>query len=95
MPEERTLLEAELMLEEILAATKALGKTKAPRHDGVLAEFFMAFWDQIGPSLLAALKFGLEQGPFRKNFLKWLIILLFKKGKSLKLRIRDQSLCLL
>ena len=48
-------LAGELTLEEVSAVCKRLPRGKAPGDDGLPYEFYVAFWRQLAPRLLAVL----------------------------------------
>ncbi len=61
-------------------------KGKSPGWDGIPPEFYLKFWDKLGPYILAMFKAAVDKGSFIKHTNSALISLLLKKGK-------DPSLC--
>jgi hypothetical protein len=65
-------------VQDILDAIKALPKGKAPRHDGILMEFFHEYADEVAPTLLQAFTAMLSSGATSAFINKGLITLIPK-----------------
>lgn len=57
-----------------------MSKTKVPRLDGVPIEFYLKFWELIGPKLLKILNKAIEEGSLHYRIVRGIIVLLPKIG---------------
>ena len=80
-PESRTLLEAPIQQEEILATIKRLPKNKAPGPDGFSNEFYIKYRNLISPLLVATIQQIKESGHC-PSFLKSATITLIHKKNA-------------
>lgn len=60
-----------------------MASNKVPEKDGILVEFFIALWDEIGPILLVFLSDGLAKGEMHQKLTIGIIIQLVKRGDQL------------
>uniref|UniRef100_UPI00358FD519 fucose-1-phosphate guanylyltransferase isoform X2 n=1 Tax=Myxine glutinosa TaxID=7769 RepID=UPI00358FD519 len=60
-------LEPGISLGELTAALKGIQDGKAPGLDGLPVEFYKAFWDILGPTLLDIFQDSLEQGGYSQR----------------------------
>ena len=73
-------LEAPLTLKELEGALCKMNKRKVPGIDGLPVEFYLKFWDILGPVVLEVLNAVLYTGAMRGSMATGVISLLFKKG---------------
>lgn len=73
-------MEEPITIGELHDAAKLLAKNKVPGRDGILVEFYLVIWEQIGPILLAVLQKGLEDGSLHPKLTEGVIVLLAKLG---------------
>lgn len=71
-----------ILLEKLQKAAKAMQKGKLPGTDGIPPEFYVTFWEQLGPFLLNMIVFSIEKGRFSRDVNTALISLLLKKDKD-------------
>ena len=67
-------------MDKVHKALLGMAKGKSPGSDGLLAEFYVAFWDVLGPDFVEVLNASFDSGllPFSQRVA--LISLVFKKG---------------
>lgn len=75
-------LDGPILLEEVQKAAKAMQKGKSPGTDGIPPEFYVTFWEQLGPFLFDMIVFSIEKGRFSRDVNTALISLLLKKNKD-------------
>lgn len=75
-------LEKSISMEELESAVRSLNRGKSPGLDGLPPEFYVVFWDQVGPLILDSINFAIKQGSFHRDQRNALITLLLKKGKD-------------
>ena len=70
-------------MDKVHKALLGMAKGKSPGSDGLLAEFYVAFWDVLGPDFVEVLNASFDSGllPFSQRVA--LISLVFKKGDRL------------
>lgn len=73
-------LDKDIQLEEILKALQSLKKGKVPGVDGLTKEFYLVFWEDIGPQLLDLFTFICTSGIMGSTMREGVISLLYKKG---------------
>ena len=71
-----------LTLTELHQSLKKFNKNKAPGIDGLSAELYLTFWNQLGPLLLDVFNETYELGILPQNMRVGVITLLEKKGKD-------------
>lgn len=76
-------MEKDITLEELHYVADQLARNKMPRWDGLLVEFYLFVWDDIGPILLEVLKAGLKSGRLHPRITHGMLVLLAKKGDPL------------
>lgn len=59
-----------------------MNKDRSPGWDGIPPEFYLKFWDQLGPLLLEMINIAISKGSFGRDVNMSLISLLLKKGKD-------------
>lgn len=75
-------LENPISLKELESAVKSLNRGKSPGLDGLPPEFYVVFWDQVGPLILDSINYAIKQGSFHRDQRNALITVLLKKGKD-------------
>jgi len=82
-PSQVPFCEGHLTVEETHKVLLGMAKGKSPGSDGLPAEFYLAFWDILGPDLIEVLNASFDSGllPFSQRGA--LISLIFKKGDRL------------
>ncbi|KAI8478588.1 hypothetical protein Bbelb_436860 [Branchiostoma belcheri] len=84
LPEDCTeSLDRQLNLSELETAVKGMENGKSPGSDGLPKEFYVQFWEVLGPDLLAVLNEGLGDGLLSESQREGIISLLDKKGDPL------------
>jgi len=84
LPEEISdQLERPISAEELLTALKSMANSKTPGSDGLPKEFYLQFWDLLGPDMLEVFKEGLQDGLLAPSQRQGIITLLEKKGDQL------------
>lgn len=73
-------LDAPLTLKELHNAAKMLLKVKSPGPDRILPEFYLVFWDIVGPLILKSMNYAIDYSTLNQNVA--LITLLLKKNKD-------------
>lgn len=78
--------EGNVTLAKITRAVRGLSPGKTPGSDGLPQEFYVKFWDLLGPQLVKLCNFSLDQGCFRQSMQGSVTRLLFKEDdpKNLK-----------
>ena len=82
-PGQASLCEGPLSLEECFTALKGMARGKAPGVDGLPMEFYLKFWDVLGPDLVEVLNCCSGRGYLAKSQRRGVITLTFKKGDRL------------
>ena len=59
---------------------------KSPGTDGLTAEFYLAFWADIGEDLVEVLNYGFQNGQLSVSQHRGLLSLIFKKGEKRDLK---------
>ena len=77
-----TDLDKLILLGEVWEAAKAMQRGKSPGNDGIPPEFYVIFWEQLGPFLLDMIDFSIKKGRFLRDVNTALISLLLKKDKD-------------
>lgn len=80
--------EKSLTLTELHKTLKLFRKNKSPGLDGLTAEFYLKFWDQLGPTLLGVYEESFISGILPENMRVGVITLLEKKNKD-RLRLEN------
>ena len=85
-PDQASLCEGQVTLEEITSAAKKMNTNKAPGPDGLSVEFYLKFWDILGPHLVNVFNACSEAGEMCSSMKTSNTRVIFKKGdrKSLK-----------
>lgn len=78
-------LERDIKLEEILRALMSLKNGKVPGIDGLRKEFYLVFWEDIGPQLLELFIFICTSRIMGGSMREGVISLLYKKGDARKI----------
>ena len=68
---------------EVSSALLGMARCKAPGLDGLLVEFYVKFWDVLGPDLVSVLNSCLDSGSLALSQRRGIISLSFKKGDRL------------
>ena len=80
--EQRELCEIDFSLDDLHQSFKEMDGGKTPGNDGLTKEFFLNFWDKIGPLLHESLIQGKNEGSFSPSQNQSVIKLLPKKDKD-------------
>ncbi|KAL7824703.1 hypothetical protein SRHO_G00344630 [Serrasalmus rhombeus] len=75
-----TLLDAELSLGELHEALHCMENGRAPGIDGLLVEFYKAFWSVLGQDVLEVLRVSVQEGKLPLSCRRAVLTLLPKKG---------------
>lgn len=73
-----------ISLNEAFTALAGMAKGKSPGSDGLPMEFYLAFWDVIGPDLVDVFNASYDSGLLSLSQREALISLIFKKGDRLE-----------
>ena len=79
---QKSFCDSELNEKEILSTLKSFSKNKCPGLDGITAEFFLHFWNEIKIKLLKVYSDSFVQGILPECMRTGVITLLEKKGKD-------------
>ena len=82
-PEQASLCEGYLSVEDILTALNGMAKGKAPGSNGCPMEFYVAFWSILGQDLVEVLNASVDSGTLPVSQRGTLVSLIFKKGDRL------------
>ena len=82
-PEQSGLCGGPLSLSECHSSLLGMALRKAPGCDGLPVEFYLKFWDVLGPDLVEVLNFCYLSGSLSRTQRRGLIALSFKKGDRL------------
>ena len=77
--DQASLCEGYLTVSEVDAALVGVTGGKSPGSDGLLMEFYVAFWDTLGPDLAQVLNASLDLGSLAPSQRIALISLIYKK----------------
>ena len=81
---DRESCEGILSLAELTASVKSLNHNKAPGLDGLSVEFYLKFWDLLGPQLLDVINFCFSQGSICDSMKASATRLVYKKRGDIK-----------
>ena len=79
---QKSFCDSELNEKEILSTLKSFSKNKCPGLDGITAEFFLHFWNEIKIKLLKVYSDSFVQGILPECMRTGVITLLEKRGKT-------------
>ena len=79
---QKTFCDTPLNLEELLKTLKSFRKKKSPGLDGLTAEFYVTFWDQLKNMLLLVYENSLSVGILPDSLRVGVITLIEKKGED-------------
>ena len=79
---ERLKLEADVTEEELFRTLQTFKTNKSPGNDGLSAEFFTFFWDDLKGLLMKAIKESFAEGELSTSQKQGIITLLEKSGKD-------------
>ena len=82
--EESEVCEGLLTLDECGRAVHGMSHGKTPGSDGFPMEFYVLFWEILGPDLVKVLNFAFSHGRLSTSQRRGIIILLYKKGDRLE-----------
>ena len=71
-----------LTKDECLSSLKQMAKNKSPGTDGLSAEFYLTFWDDLGQELVDSLNYAFECGELAISQRRGIITLIQKKDKD-------------
>lgn len=75
-------LDSPITLEELERAARSMQFNKSPGLDGIPPEFYLLFWEKLGPLLLDMITAAIEKGAFPRDVNTAPISLLLKKDKD-------------
>ncbi len=81
-PQDRGALDAPISESEMKSALERMASGKCPGTDGLSTGFYKAFWREIAPALMEALKEGVEEGEFSETQKRSVVRLILKKDKD-------------
>ena len=81
--EQSALCEGHLTLDEVRAALLGMARNKSPGSDRLPMEFYLSFWDVLGPDLVEVFNASFDTGLLPLSQRSALISLIFKKGDRL------------
>ena len=81
--DQAALCEGHLLIKEVSTALLGMARHKAPELDRLLVEFYVKFWDVLGPDLVSVLNSSLNSGSLALSQRRGIISLSFKKGDCL------------
>ena len=76
--------EGYISIDEAFKALSGMAKSKSPGSDGLPAEFYLTFWEVLGPDLVEVFNASLDSGSLPFSQRGALISLIFKKGDRLE-----------
>ena len=85
-PDQASSCEGQMTLDEMTFALKKMNSNKAPGPDGLSVEFYVKFWDRLGPYLCRVLNACYQAGEMCESMKTSNTRVIFKKGdrKDLK-----------
>ena len=81
--DQASLCEDYLTVSEVHAALVDMARGKSPGSDGLPMEFYVTFWDTLGPDLVEVLNSSLDSGSLASSQRIALVSLIYKKGDRL------------
>ena len=94
--DDQTLCGGQITLNEILGALNNMASNKTPGKDGLSKEFYLAFFDLLGPKLLECLNKVFSLGEFSTSQRQAVVTLVEKRVEiNNTLRTGDLSHCLM
>lgn len=81
---DHAVCEGQLSLAELTSALKSMNLYKAPGPDGLTVEFYLKFWDQLGPLLLEVISQSFHDGELPESMKTSATRLIFKKRGNIK-----------
>ena len=79
---DKECMERELTLSELRTSLQQFKNNKTPGCDGLSKEFYIAFWNEIGPKMLETFNYCKERKLLTQTQRRGVITLLQKKGKD-------------
>lgn len=79
--QDKSMCEGNITLEECYKSLCDMKSNKSPGSDGLTAEFYRKFWDQLGPKLVEVLNFSVKVGTLPDSLRRAVITILHKQGK--------------
>ena len=80
--EQKQSCEGDITIDECLKALKSFKANKSPGCDGLPAEFYLTFWNEIGEKLIKTFNYSCKKGCLSSSQRRGVITLLEKKGKD-------------
>ena len=81
--DQKTILDLPINETEVYSALKNMKDDKTPGPDGLPKEFYVCFWTELSPYIMALYKETMAQGKLNSSARKGLITLIPKKNKDL------------
>ena len=72
-------------MSESFASFETFKKNKTPGNDGLMVEFYLAFWPLVGKCIVECLNFGHRHGELSTSQKQAMITLIEKNDKDKKL----------
>ena len=79
--EQKTFLDNDLTMDELLKSLKDMKTNKSPGCDGLGPEFYLAFWSSLQEKLIDVYKYSLSMGELTESQRRAVISLLHKKER--------------
>ena len=80
--DEQASCESLLTVEECREALNGMDTGISPGIDGLMVEFYIAFWAVLGSDLVEVLNYGFQHGQLSISQRRGLLSLIFKMGKK-------------
>ena len=80
--QQKSFCDAKITLDELFKTLKSFRKNKSPGLDGLTAEFYVTFWDQLKHTLLLVYENSISSEMLPESLRVGVITLLEKKGKD-------------
>ena len=79
---DQQMCEGGFTIEECYKALSNMNRNKSPGSDGLTVEFYLRFWEQMGPKLLQVFQSSSHSGILPQSLRQAVITVLHKQGKS-------------
>lgn len=82
----KEMCDSDIILEDILESLKGMSKNKSPGNDGLTAEFYLQFFNKLGPCLLRVFNSIEQKKEMSRSMKCGIISLIYKKGDKRHLK---------
>ena len=79
---DRDACEGEVILDEVLSASRSFANDKSPGCDGLSAEFYQTFFGLIGSDLVEVINYAFENKNFTLTMRRGVIVLIWKGNEK-------------